>query len=487
MHFSSLYQKLIPLIFIFIFTSSCEVGPNYYPPEVQTPGGWKNTQTQDSTKDSICSWWEIFQDEQLNALIKKAIENNHDLSAAIERVIQSRAIVGIVRADLYPQIVLNPSYNNEIFLTKAYATSLLGNTTTATSSSQTVPLFREHLMNYSLPINLSWEIDLWGRLKNLYKSAVYSSEAQYEAFRNLLLIITTDLAEAYFQMRAFDRQTDLYLTTITTRKKALEINRSRYESKLIDYEAVSQAELDLANVEADYYESLRQRTRAEDRIATLIGISASELHLERYPLKEPPPVIPVGIPSDVLLQRPDLAQLERERASDHALIKAAYADFLPSFSITGALGFSSPDLRHFLSWKSRLWDIGASSIFTIMDGGRKLSNLELQWGKFREADQNYQQGVLNAFQEVEDALTDVENFYKESEKLAESVKASSKTYKIVSDRYFQGVTFYLAVVDSERDMLNAERNYNSVLGFRYSALIQLIKALGGSWSLPREE
>lgn len=485
-YYKSMFHQFISFIWlvlaglVILLNSGCEVGPSYHYPQTEVPENWKTSQTQEPVQEDVCDWWEIFHDANLNALMQRALQNNHDLKVAIERVVEARAIAGIARADLYPQITLNPSYSNELYLTEAYATSIL-NQTGATSITGT-PLFREHLLTYLLPINLSWEIDLWGRLKNIYNSAKYSAESEYDAYRNFLLILTTDLADSYFQARTFDKQIDLYLATIQTRKKALEINQSRYDAKLTDYEDVSQAALDLANVEAAYYDILRQRAKSENRIATLIGIPASEFTLAPNPLNGDPPVIPAGIPSEILVQRPDISQAERERASEHALIRSAYASFLPSFSLTGSIGFSSPDLKSFLSWRSRFWEIGANSVQTVFDGGRKLSNLELQWAKFKEADQAYREIVLEAFEEVEDALADVEWSYKESIKLAESVKAATKTYTIVSDRYSQGVIFYLAVVDSERDQLTAESNYNTVLGLRYSATIQLIKALGGDWS-----
>jgi outer membrane protein, multidrug efflux system len=483
----TLFISFIFAAFVLLLQTGCEVGPAYKSPVSEIPVTWKTEQSQAPVNETVCHWWEIFHDETLNGLIHRAIEGNPNIYAAVQRVIQARAIAGIAKADLYPQIVLNPNYSNQKFLTEVYGANVINNLTGAGINNQNIPLFREHLQAYNLPLNLSWEIDLWGRLKNIYKSAVYSADAEYDDFRNLLLIITTDLADSYFQLRTIDTQTDLYLATIKTRKKALELNQDRYESKLIDYVAVSQATLDLANVEADYYDSIRQRIKAVNCIATLIGIPASELVLDHNPLKEDPPVIPAGIPSEVLSQRPDIAEAERQRASEQALVKSAYASFLPSLSLTGAVGFSSPDLRHFLSWKSRFWDVGASSVQTVIDGGRKLSNLELQWAKFRELDQDYQQRVLVAFQEVEDALADTELYYKESGKLNIAVKAAAKTYKLVFDRYYQGIDFYLSVVDSERDLLDAERINNSVLGLRYSATIQLIKALGGSWSAPEAE
>jgi multidrug efflux system outer membrane protein len=170
-------------------------------------------------------------------------------------------------------------------------------------------------------------------------------------------------------------------------------------------------------------------------------------------------------------------------ASRHAEVRQAYASYFPSFSLTGTVGYSSPDLKHFLKWKSRYWAYGGSAYEPIIDGGRINSYLALAWARFAEADFDYQNLVLVAFQEVEDALTSIEYLAKEAEKLAESVTASKKTYRVARDRYFAGLTFYLDVADAERDELEAERAYASAQGLRYSAVIHLIKALGGSWNI----
>ena len=463
-------------LFAMMYISSCSVGPDYEPPQQAVTEGWKHPQDQEKEIPEVCNWWEVFGNEVLNDLMLEAIEYNHDIKAAIERVVQARAVAGIAESSLYPQLNLNPGYSNQIYLTEAYAANVVNK-----GPKIPIPFFREHLLAYTLPLNLSWEIDLWGQLRDIYLSAIYEAEAEYEAFRNLLLLLTTDLADSYFRIQTLDAQIDLYLETIQTRKKALAINEDRYQSKLINYEAVSQAALDLANVEADYYESIRLRRRLENSIATLIGVESTLFSVEHHPLKGDPPFIPAGIPSEVLMQRPDIHQSERERVSEHEMVKAAYAAFFPSFSLTGALGFSSPDLRHFLSASSRYWSVGANALQIVFDGGKLTSNLQLQWAKFGEADQNFQQAVLTALQEVNDALGDIEMFYKEAEQLSISVQASTKTYDIAKDRYFEGVAFYLPVVDSERDKLNAQRSFNSVQGLRYSATIQLIKALGGTW------
>lgn len=457
------------------------MGPSYEPPLTHTPDDWKHEQqTEIAPLPEVCYWWELFDDELLNGLEALALQNNNDLYAALDRVAQARAIAGIARADLYPQLNLNPGYSNEAVLSKLFGASAIP---LPPNTPAPPTLIREHQITNILPLNLSYELDLWGQIRSTYQSARYHAQAQQAAFYTTMLVLTADVADSYFRLRTLDAQLDMYAETIETRKQALGITKSRYEGKLVNYSDVSRAMLELTNAEADYYQTSWQRDVEEDRIAVLIGMPASELQIEHSPLRGNPPAIPAGIPSDLLIQRPDIAEAERTRASDQALIRVAYASFYPSISLTGVLGFSSPDLRHFLSWKSRLWGVGVNAAQMIFDGGRKESNLDLAWARFQEADREYQQIVLEAFQEVEDALSAIEWYYLAAQKLAESVSAATTTLDIASDRYFQGVTFYLDVVDSERDKLIAQRAYIAMQGLRFSATIHLIKALGGRWTV----
>lgn len=456
---------------IFIFLAGCQVGPDYQPPDPYTPQEWKNKVVPSKeTKESLCNWWEVFESDTLNDLEQQAMANNQDLYAAMERVFEARALAQLALSNLYPQISLIPSYSNQDVLEKIFA------------AKPPIPSFlREHQITNMLPLSMTYELDLWGMLYSNYQAAYYYAQSQDAAFRTALLTLTTDLADSYFRLRVLDSKIDLYLETIETRKVALKINQDRYQMKLDDYESVSRAALDLSNVEADYLEAVRQRGIEENRIALLIGTQAPDFTLPHSPLDTTPPAIPAGIPSDILLQRPDIAAAERIRASDNAQVRVAYAAFFPSISLTGALGYSSPDLKHFLKWKSRYWELGGVMNQSLFDGGQRISNLELACAHFREADDEYQQQVLTALQEVEDALLNIEQYDKEAEKLDDSVTSAKTTYTIARDRYSQGVTFYLDVVDSERDLLNAQRSYLTVEGLQFTATIQLIKALGGMW------
>jgi len=445
------------------------VGPDYHPPIPDAPNEWKNAEAQNEGYPDVEKWWDVFFDDKLDELESIAITNNRDLFAAFERVQEARAYTGIVGADLYPHFSLDPVYNNQGVLIKLFG--------------MTPPAFiRAHEMLYQLPINLSYQLDLWGRLQDQYYSAKYQWQSQIEDYNLVLLSLTTDLASFYFQLRTADSQIDLLTNTIKTREKAFTINQARYDAKIVNYSDVSRAGLEVDNARTQYQEIQRQRANLENRIAVLIGVNPSEFSIEHLPLKDAPPSIPAGIPSTVLLQRPDIASLERQMAAAHALVKAAYASFFPSFEITGGAGYLSPVLSLFLKNKSRWWMYGASMDQTLFDGFRKTNNLYLQWSTFKEIGYEYQQQVFLALEEVENSLSDIQRFALEFISSEGSVKWARKTTQIARDRYFQGVTFYLDVMDSERDQLNAEIISNNLLGQQYLATIHLIRAIGGTWS-----
>jgi multidrug efflux system outer membrane protein len=456
-----------------ILLNSCQVGPSYFPPAVDAPSSWKNPYFQGELPREDCGdWWKAFKDETLNELESYAINNNYQFKMAKERVEQAWALACMTKSALYPKLDLDAGYLNRGVLSRLYAPP---------GVSLATPFMRQHQRTNSLLFNLSYELDLWGYNLSQYQASAYSAQAEEERFLSVMLTLTSEVADSYFRARVYDSQIDLYLKTIETRKKAYQINKDRYADNIIDYSAVSRAELDLTNVEAAYYEAMRLRSLEEDRLAVLLGINPSDFCLAHSPLVLAPPIIPADIPSDVLLQRPDIHQAERNLAANNANVKTAYADFFPKLNLTGALGYSSPDLNHFLSWASRLWALGADAFQTVFDGWYKECQLKRSWAQYFEADAAYRQQVLIAFQEVEDSLTNIEYLEKEYQKIGLSVQAAEITYRIAYDRYLQGLTFYLEVTDSERDLLNAERNLRMLLGLRYSATIQLIRAMGGSF------
>lgn len=464
-----------------ICLSGCRVGPEYIPPEPLAPDSWKNPYAAAELPQFTEYWWEVFDDELLNCLEVHAIEYNPTLYVALQRVFEARAVAGVKGADLYPQLFLNPSYTSMGILEKFNlppGVQLPG--------LSKIPPFRVVQQQYLVPLDLSYEVDLWGRIRDQYDAALLNAESQEDAYYNVMLTLTSDLASAYFQLRGFDAQIDLYEATIQTRKKNLELTQNRFDKGLVTYLDVTQAQVDLATASAAYEDAIRLRNLAENQIAMLTGAFASDFCIEHRPLRDFPPVIPAGIPSEVLLRRPDIAQNEREMASEHALVDAAYAEFFPSLTLTGALGYSSPDLRQLFKWISRYWAFGVSGSQMVFDGGRDAYNLEASWARFFEASGTYQQTVLTAFQEVEDSLNNIEQYHKEAEQLEIAVEAARKATQISLNRYQRGVAIYLEVVENERRELEAETNLVNVQSLLYVSTVQLIKALGGGFECVNE-
>lgn len=470
------FNFLLALFFLLI--SACQVGPTYYPPQSPKIQKWKHAHEQ-ITVACVDHWWEIFNDPKLNEIEQYAVASNKNLYIALDRVAEARAQAWIVEADLYPQFSLNPAYNDQESLIQIFNR---GTSSTNRNAKLPPPFIRARQRTYSLPINLSYELDLWGRMRDQYNAAVYSYEAEEEAYLTTLLMVTSDVASTYYQIRVLDTLLELYQRTIKTRQNALEINKARYTYQVSNELAVAQSGLDLSNVQSLYFNAVRQREIQVDALAVLLGVPPSEFAFETTPLKALPPVIPAGVPSDILIQRPDIAEAERTMASQQALIGAAYASFFPSLTLTGAMGFMSPDYSLFLKWISRYWQFGFNIGQTLYDGGRKNSQLDLAKDRFKEASDAYQQTVLVAFQEVEDALANLEWLVKEAESVQTAVNYARNAYQISMDRYLKGVDFYLQVVDSERQLLDNERASAELLGSQYISTIQLIKALGGSWN-----
>lgn len=472
-------MKGLPFLhfFFFILLTGCRLGPSYSPPCPVIPEEWKGNSEEDSRPfPPLAVWWEVFEDPCLNALEKMAVENNPNLYTALQNVLSARAASGVIKADLYPQVHLNPSFSDTGTLFKINLPS--GANLPGLSS---MAPFRVHEMQYMLPLSLNYEIDLWGKLRGKYESAFLNAQAQEEAFHAALLTLTSDLAATYFQLRSYDAQLELLERTIETRKKNSKLNQSRFDKGLVNYLDVTQADTDLATATSTYENTLRARKIEENKIATLIGVPASLFSLDLNPLRGSPPPIPSGVPSDLLKQRPDIIEAERLMASEHALIGVAYASFFPSLSLTGALGYSSPDLTQFLRWISRYWMMGVGSSQSIFDGGRDCSNLQEAWANYRAATGQYQGILLIAFQEVENALNNLERQAKQAEQLEVALRASSRSTELATNRYYHGLGTYLQVVDNERTQLQNELALTNLQGVRYLSTIQLIKALGGTW------
>ncbi|WP_228840666.1 efflux transporter outer membrane subunit [Candidatus Protochlamydia phocaeensis] len=489
------YLIYFALGFGVVLTASCSVGPAYRPPSIEIPCEWKNQQNRQCKEEEaqknqefayLDYWWQVFDDEKLDGLEALAIENNRDLFIAFERIQEARALVGIAAADFYPQATVNPLFTNTVQLNKTFrnpALTNLANTGTAGTVGTALGsnLFRIHEVLYSLPFNFRYEVDLWGKIRDRYRSAVYDWRAMQKDYEVVMLSLTSNLAIAYYQIRALDKQLDLLSKVIQTRQKAFNINKDRYEGEMTTYADVTLAGEEWDAARLQYEEAARQRKIMENEIAILLGVPASDFSLESMPLQGSPPCIPAGIPSEVLLRRPDVAEAEYNVLSEHQQVKLAYSLFFPSLTLTATTGFESPVLKDFLKWISRYWSNSTEIDQIVFDGGMTYYNFKLQIARFQEASGNYQQQVLTAFQDVENALGDLESYAKQEEIAQETVKWAQKTHALYLDRYTLGVIYYIDVANTERDLLNFQIDLNALQGLRFVATIQLIRALGGGW------
>ncbi len=520
-------KRILFTAFLGLSCQGCQLIAPYQTPCTPTPLAWKNTpssnfpdswKTEEPSKEADTDralpnempeqkelnfeeckkefeyWWEVFEDSTLSELEKQALDSSYTLWAALERVIQARAVARVDRAALMPSINFAPSYSRSGMLLENIFAGLLssqqnqGQVNAGSSSgaagaaSTSVPSsFRAVQTQYMLPFDLNYELDLWYQLTNSYNAAVYSSQAAAQAYLSVLLTLTADIASNYFQLRDLDTQQVILKKTIEARQKALDINRTRFKAGLIVYLDVSRAEVELARAQADLADVQRLRALQVNILASLVGVPAPVFTVAFNPLKKPPPTIPAGLPSDLLYRRPDITEAERSLASAYSQIGVAYASFFPSLNLNATLGLESPFAHSLFSWKARLWEVGLNVMQSVFDGGRNCANLAYTKSVFRETLANYQERVLTAFQDVEDSLVSIRQRAIQGQALETAVTAAKETLNLSQMRYDRGLVNYLDVVDAERTLLETEQNSAIVLGDRYVATVRLIKALGGGW------
>jgi outer membrane protein, multidrug efflux system len=458
-------------ILLLFFFSGCSLEPPYHPPCVETPVQWKNAPLVEEPAPCAGCWWELFDDPTLDSLENLALENNPSLMAAIERLEQAKDLAKIIRSKLLPQLNLTPFYSNQGVLTRLFGPNY----------HPSPFLIREHQLQYLLPLSLNYELDIFGKIRSEYKSAKLFAQSTAEAVEEAKLLLTADLASAYFGLRLQDALIDLFSATLATRRKAFEINLSRYEGQVDNAHPLWLSQIDLSNVEAQYEDAVRLRLLYENQIAVLVGLSPSLFHVDHNPLVALPPVVPPGVPSEVLLRRPDIAEEERIIASIHARLGIAYASFFPSVTLRANVGFLSPISGDFLKGVSRWWDVATQITQLVFDAGAASYGVDLTWAEYREMVDRYQQRVLIAFQEVEDSLSNLQRLSSEMESIHHAVEAAAAAYAISMDRYLEGADFYLPVAEDERTLLDSERAYRTLLGLSYFNTVQLIKAMGGGW------
>ncbi len=478
-----------------LLLSGCVLGPRYHgPPRDQLPVAFKNSKqwkvAEPSDKEAGGPWWKIFHDAELNRLEEQALNANQDLRLAAARIAEGRALSRVAAADFFPNVNVDARgermrNSNRLPFQKG---KLIGNNpfsgggggTTEEPVISTQPLSTTQ-NDFRVPANLNWEIDLFGRVRNQYAAARAEAQAAEADFRAMQLSVAANVASQYFLLRSFDAEMDVFDRTIKTRQDGLKIANERLQAGLTSDLDVTRAGADLANNEAGRFAVERTRNQIENALATLLGISASELHMPRRPIAGNVPSVPAGLPSELLERRPDVAAAERQLSAANARIGVAEAAFFPRIRLTGAGGFESADFGLLFDAQSRFWQIGPSITLPIFEGGRNVANLRAAKARYDQAMARYRQQVLVAFQDVETALSDLRTLSGQAEAQQRAAEAEQRTLDLGQQQYEKGATNFLDVLDAQRALLQNQRTAAELLGQRMQATVQLIKALGGEW------
>ncbi len=447
------------------------VGPDYQRPTNSVPGEfrdvpvWKEGTPADRAAKG--RWWEIFGDPTLNQLVVRATDGNQSLKAAAARFDQARSTARFQRGERLPAVNLEAEGTRERF-----------------SANQDPDFNINSATTIRLPLDLSYEVDLWGRVRRAFESARAEAQASAADLHHVLLSIQAEVARNYFELRAVDRERATVRASIALRLEAKEVVQARVA-------AGTAPELDLARIDTEVSRAQTElarleRTRAgfESALATLVGVPAPAFQLaaiDSDAAPSPPPPVPAGLPSALLERRPDIASAERQLAAANARIGVAKAAFFPVLRLTGSAGFASADLESLFNWESRVWSIGPSLSLPIFAGGRSRANLARARAAFDEAVARYRQQVLVAFGEVQENLTALKHLAVEAEAVARSHESAHRTYDLAKARYEGGIVSHLEVIESQRTLLEAELDQARLHALRQTTTVRLIKALGGSW------
>jgi len=464
--------------------AGCMVGPKYQRPSADTPADFKNTDgwkvAQPSDDALRGKWWEIFNDPQLNALEEKVNVSNQNIASAAASFLAARAMVKEARAQLFPTITTNPSITAQrpsATLSNGVSDSGTG-TGTGTGSSSSRGTFTE----YDLPFDATWQPDLFGRIRNTIRSAAYGAQASAADLENTRLSVQAEVAIDYFQLRGQDALKKLLDSTVFAYQQSLALTKSLYDTGIDSDEAVAQAETQLETTQAQDVALGIQRAQFEHAIAMLTGQPASTFSIPYEPLNATPPAIPIGVPSQLLERRPDIAAAERLVAQANAQIGIARAAYFPTVNLNATAGFESTSFAEWFTWPSRFFSVGPTVAETIFDGGLRRATMQQYRAQYDETVANYRQAVLTAFQQVEDNLASLRILSQEIHDQGAAVKSAERNLAIATDRYKTGIDPYLNVLTAQTTLLSNQQTEVTLRIQQMTASGNLIEALGGGWN-----
>jgi NodT family efflux transporter outer membrane factor (OMF) lipoprotein len=474
--------------------TGCTVGPKYHPPAVPAPPAFKeappaapapaptpdnanpNAANQDTGNWTVAEpadakirgdWWAIFNEPELNDLEAQLNIDNQNIKVSFENFMEARALVGEARALYYPTVSVGPGFSRQ------RSSANLGATSTTANPGKTSQL-------YSLPLDVSWTPDLFGRIRNQVHAAQYSAQVSASDLENEKLVEQADLAEFYFEIRGQDALIDLYTKTVAEYQKSLDLTQAQYDTGVGAQISVVEARTTLQSAQASLTNLGILRAQYEHAIAVLLGKPASSFTMPRRGITTAPPPIPIGVPSLLLQRRPDVAAAERTMASANATLGVAYSAFYPNLTISAAGGFESYLFKHLADWPSRFWSVGPSFSQPIFNAALK-ADLH-QFVAIYNADvATYRQTTLVAFQQVEDFLSQTRILSQQIQQQRAAVASAQASLDLEMGRYETGIDPYIDVVTLQNTVFSNQQTVYSLQIEQMTGAVQLVQALGGGW------
>ncbi len=460
--------------------AGCTVGPNYHRPDAATAPAWKENSTpppnppngtwkqaEPSDGGLRGAWWEIYGDPQLNGLEVKVAVSNQTLRAAMEQYFSAREQVKVARSQYYPTLAAGPSAQR---------------TRQSSNQSNTNRSLTNYQFNtFSIAGQASWEPDLWGQVRRTVEATRANAQATAALLANVELSLRSELASDYFELRGLDSQQQLLDNTVKSYADFLQLTQIRFKGGVATESDVALAQTELETTRAQDIDVQVARAQYEHAIATLIGTPASTFSLPPMPLGDQIPQVPVGLPSQLLERRPDIAAAERQVDVANAQIGIAIAAYYPNISLSGTGGFASGNAGTWVQGPSETWSLGASAIELLFDAGRRHAITQQARDAYEQQVANYRQAVLAAFQDVEDSLAALRILSNESAQEQLAVAAAQRSLNINTTQYKGGVATYLQVLTAQTALLTNQRTQADISTRQFVASVQLIRALGGGW------
>jgi NodT family efflux transporter outer membrane factor (OMF) lipoprotein len=450
--------------------AGCAVGPDYKRPEIEIApaykeaGEWKPAQPQDGLDRG--NWWEVFGDPQLDALLKQVEISNQNVLVAEAQFRRAKAVVTASRAAYFPTLDADAS------ITRSRSpTGVIGGTTAG-----------RILTNRSASLTAGWEADLWGRLRRTVESGEASERASAADLAAARLSAQAELASDYFQLRILDAQKQLLEDTVAAFQKSLDLTKNRYDAGVAAKVDLVQADAQLKSTQAQAIDTGVQRAQLEHAIAILIGKAPAQFSIAPVPLAVAMPRVPIGLPSELLERRPDVAAAERRVAAANAQIGVAKAAYFPSLTLSASYGSRTANASDWFTAPTRFWSIGPALAQSIFDAGLRRAQTAQAVAAYDATVAEYRQAVLVGFQEVEDNLAALRILGEEAEVQEDAVRAARESVLLTTNQYKAGIVSYINVVTVQTTQLNNERTAVGILGRRLVAAVTLVKALGGGWS-----